>query len=316
VRKGCLSIALLAAAAIAAPNPRVLAPSGTFHLQDALPAGYDGSSTTIHQFQAAAGGLYFLVSPGFNFASGGHLIKTDFSGKRLLSIPIAPGQHRVFAADENGRVYVAMLDRGENRRIAVYGPQGGEERSVPFRARVSALCVENGTPVLLSREGFLSVAGDAVRPTIGVGRGRRVQMQRLPDGKYVVVKGVEAEIAIVDPDKGVENSFTPDAPEIAEARKRYGKGEQGVILNGLAVGPNGEIFVVVTGHRLGEGAPVLVLGPDGRVQDRLRLMLPELPVAAGDAAVTAQRMMPSFIGADGPRIFLADSSGFVAWYAW
>ncbi len=313
MRKAALMLSFLAASAVGVPNPRILSPAGTFHLRDALPAGYEGSSVTIHQFQAASSGLYFLVSKGFNFAAGGHIVKTDFSGKRLLNISVGPGQYRIFAVDDGGEVYVAMLDRGADRRIVVYGPGGGQQRTIPFRASARALCVDQGTPVLLSRDGFLSAVGDTARPTVGVGQGRRVQLQRLPDGRLVVLKGVETEIVIVDPDRGVEKSFTPDAPEIPEARKRYGEREQGVILNSLAVAANGEIYVGVSGHRLAEGAPVLVLGANGGLHDRLRLMLPQTP-ASGDSTEPPQRMLPSFLGVADGKVFVADSAGLVARY--
>lgn len=269
-------------------QPVTLTPIRSFDVLKSVPDKYRADALYVHQFVARASGLYYLIAPEQSAgAQGAFLLHTDSAGGFRTAIPLR-GITPAFDVGADGKIYVARTGRATGRGVDVYDAQANFVETRPLTKQLKAFCVVDGTPVVASHDGSVhSLGQDADNPVMQAGPAIKFHIAALPDRRFILVDGTAARFYLGNLAGGLQKTITPDAPEIASARKVYAVPERGVIFHSFAVAPNGGIYVAVSGHRLADGAPMLHFDDKGNLVRRIRCLLP------GSAKGT---MLPSHLG--------------------
>lgn len=266
--------------------------------------------------RAAAGDIFLLVQSGFTEPSDMQLVRARRVGGVVYSVRLGvvvvrdwyvgtAGSAALNLESADGSEVEIVSYDGEGRRLGRLGSLRQEYFPTLTEAAPSRL-LSSGD--IVQRDG---PAGRAPLAHVGLpgGGGPKVVLgEKLPDNQIAVVDGIGARVTIVDLDTGGHVTRELRAPEIATARRYYGRyppGVRGSVVAASASDEVGNVYCLVTAYLPKDGAPVIVLDRRGKERVVLRC-----PIARRDGGV----LVATSLAASGNELYLAGRTGLVIVY--
>lgn len=302
-------------------------PAGQFDIGTSISAGAQVAPVYVHAFLARAQGLYFLTSSSPHAATASTLVHTDDDGRYIGSILIGGASSpedrdravRSVDVDDSGNVVVL---REDGRTVSMYRDDGTQMSTVSLDRPAFEICWVGSESIILFTDGSVGPLRPASSPPFAqtslspLSTSFETSMAALSGSRLAILKGHEAELDLFEVGNKVFTAISLlGNPEIESSQSFYARRSgRGVLVNGVAAGPEGDLYLSLTGYPMSGGAAVLRLNARGQIQQSLRYILPKAE-GSKQPGNPEGYLLPRFIGIRGARLFVASPNGQVAYYA-
>ena len=269
----------------------------------------------VHGFQISGDNLYFLVSsdPGFNAST---LVCTGLAGRVERVVQLGPGRAVDMAVSGSGTVFVRYESDSPASEdvLRTYNNAGAEVGPPRELKSFGKLTVLAGTPVGAAANGGVSRLDPELPPRLEL-RIPKIDhadmVIALSGDSLAVVDRSEGEIRLANLSKKEGRSLKVESPEVEKARAVIsgdpkGPGFRQMLVQTGASDLSGNLYLMLTGFRPAEGAPVLVLNAEGKLVRTLRCEIPK--------GTDGKYAVPLEMGVAGDVLYLVGSDGLVARY--
>jgi hypothetical protein len=302
------------------PAVRELHPDLTITFSELLPTPYNQMYS--HAFIVREDGLTALLFSS-NRASQPHqaLATFDRSGSLKHIVPVTCGQ-----LDSD------WLQIGPNGTVLgrAYGPRGAESivtinaagdptPILPFNEPLLDIAMNGSTAVSVSVAGARRIdtaTGHITALSWQGPRSQHIRVSALPNGRVAVLDRATATIQMIGETTAPEK-WTLATPDISDIERRLANNpsrDRALLIDGMAAGPSGDLYILLSFARVAEGVNVLHVNGAGVVVDRLRCGLPVVE-AFKTAGNPAGFVLPYAIAVDGGNLYLLGSRGAVIRYS-
>jgi hypothetical protein len=259
-----------------------------------------GERFRLRDFDANHTGLYFLLQSKDDASS--IILHTDAEGNSIRTSSVSSGIHtygiRISPAGES-----AILAKQANTfSLLLFDGAGALVQALPIAQFLGDYRFPNSKILIAidDRLKELAVRGPIVSTSVRIQLDPPFQALCLPNGRVLTVALLSASTQLADLSKGEASRPTVLlAPEIQGVLRP----QNAAIIGASTASPDGRVYLLVSGHKVQDGAAVLEYDADLRLLSRLRCRLPVHPKGH---EFEHNYHFPSLIGISGSSIFIVD----------